>query len=88
VSETEYDVLGTQDEAYKIAKDLRKAGKGKGKVHLYPLINKEWKQFYENLWTNKEEILKLANDDENIDPILLEGSLIVLKHFKSKEISL
>jgi hypothetical protein len=41
---------------------------------------------YENLWTNKEqEIFKLADNNENINPLPLQELLVVLKHFKNKK---
>jgi hypothetical protein len=52
MSEIEDDIAGRQDKSYKITIDINKTVKFK--VCLNPITNDEWKQFYGNLWTNKE----------------------------------
>lgn len=59
MSEIEDDVPARQDKSYKITKDINKTEEDK--VCLNSITNGEWKQFYANLWTNKEPKIALIS---------------------------
>lgn len=84
VANLEYDVHGKQDKAFKILKNLNK--EMKDNVQLNPIAANEWLDFFETLWTTKEQdpFVWIPND-VNVDPITLDELMLCLKQFKNKK---
>jgi hypothetical protein len=55
-------VRGRQDKAYKIIKELNKIEKDTIRLNAIPLH--EWEQYYQELWTSKEEVTTTLAENE------------------------
>jgi hypothetical protein len=83
VVDLEYDVHGCQDTAYNIIKELNKTDKHT--ICLNPIPLHKWAQYYQELLTIKEEVTTtLAENEVSVNPIALDGLLVILKSFKIK----
>jgi hypothetical protein len=82
VVDFEYDVHGCQDRAYNIIKGLNKTDKNT--ICLNPIPLHKWAQYYQELSTIKEEVTTLAENEVSVNPIALDGLLLILKSFKIK----
>jgi c-di-AMP phosphodiesterase-like protein len=76
-------MYGCQDKAYKITEDLNNAEKDT--IIFNPIPLHQWKQYYQELWTNKEAAAIIMVENEvSIDSITLDELLLTLRSFKNK----
>lgn len=57
----------------------------KDDIQLNPISEKQWLEYYKELWTveNEHDCKKLATNNEYVDPITMDELRIVLKTFKN-----